>query len=142
MVEDRRTEQEVEENLKDAQPAKGDPDAGGTRERNLPKFTTRDWLGIAVGIAGTIALFLIAGDCHDASVGHEEQGNQFVQFSGGCAIRYLLAGGFALINLAHVVGIVLFESVGYHGAAEKWFSRLSLYGTPAAIIVSLLIGPA
>jgi hypothetical protein len=142
MTEDRRTEAEIARNQRDARPAKDDPDAGGTRERNLPKFSTRDWLGIVVGIAGTIALFIAAAKCHDPNVAMEEQGEHFVQFAGGCAVRYILAGGFALINLAHVVGIILFESVGYQGFFEKWFARLALFGTPAALLASLLIGPA
>lgn len=109
---------------------------------NLPRFATRDILGIVVAIVGTIVLVLLAGNCEDPNVKDEGQGEAFVQFAGGCAVRYILAGGFALINLAHVVGLLLFESVGYHGNFEKFFSRLSLYGTLAAIAVSALIGPA
>jgi hypothetical protein len=37
-----------------------------------------------------------------------------------------------------VVGLLLFESVGYRGMFERFFARLSLFGTPAAIVVSLL----
>jgi hypothetical protein len=44
----------------------------------------------------------------------------------------------SLVNIAHVVGLLLFESVGYRGLWERFFARLSLIGTPAAIIVSLL----
>ena len=41
--------------------------------------------------------------------------------------------------LAHVVGLMLFESVGYRGMIERFFARLSLYGTPAAIVAVLLL---
>lgn len=142
VAEDRRSEAEVERNLEDAQPAKGDPDAGGTSRRNLPKFSTRDWLGIVVGVAGTIALFLIAGDCEDRNIKGEEQGDGLVQVAGGCAIRFLLAVGAFLVNLAHITGILIFESIGYQGRAEKVIAGLTLFGTPAAIVIALLVGPA
>ena len=45
----------------------------------------------------------------------------------------------ALANIAHVVGLFLFQSVGYRGLAAKGFAWLSLVGTPVAIILSLLI---
>lgn len=139
MVEDRPTEAEAVKNLRDAQPAKGDPDAGGTRRRNLPKFTTRDWLGIVVGITGTIALFLIAGDCDDRHIKAEEQGDELGTFSAGCGTAFLIAIGAFLINLAHLTGILLFESIGYEGKLDKLFSYLTLIGTPLALIAAALI---
>lgn len=132
----------MERNLENAEPAKDDPTAGGTSRRNLPKFSTRDLLGIVVGVAGTIALFLIAGDCEDPSIKKEEQGDGAVQVAGGCAIRFLIAVGAFLVNFAHITGIVIFESIGYQGRAEKIIAGLTLFGTPAAIVISLLIGPA
>jgi hypothetical protein len=33
---------------------------------------------------------------------------------------------------------LLFESVGYRGVFERLFAQLSLFGTPVAIVVSLL----
>jgi len=136
---DDRSEAEVERNLKDAQPAKGDPDAGGTSRRNLPKFTTRDWLGIAIGIAGTIAIFLIAGDCDDRHIKKNEAGDDAAQIDGGCGLAFVIAIGAFLINLAHVTGILLFESIGYQGGLAKFFSRLSIFGTPLALIAAALI---
>jgi hypothetical protein len=44
-----------------------------------------------------------------------------------------------LINAAHIVGLFLFESVGYRGFFARMFAILSLVLTPVAIIVSLLI---
>lgn len=136
---DQPTEAEAERNLDNAQPAKGDPDAGGTSRRNLPKFSTRDKLGVAVGIAATIALFLIAGDCDDKHIRDNEGGDSFVQIDGGCGIAFLIAIGAFLINLAHVTGIVLFESIGYQGRLEKFFARLSIFGTPLALAIAALI---
>jgi ABC-type proline/glycine betaine transport system permease subunit len=40
----------------------------------------------------------------------------------------------------HVVGLLLFQSVGYHGMWSRFFARLSLIGTPVAVAVSLLLG--
>jgi len=103
---------------------------------NLPPFRTLDTLGIIVAIVGTIVLFILAGACEEA---HHEQGDNFAQFEGGCALRYLIAGGFFLINLAHVGALLLMESINYHGPFERFFARMSLIGTPVAVLVSALI---
>lgn len=104
--------------------AEVDPDA-----HNLPKFTVRDVAGIVVAIVGTIVLIVIA------SANPDETGSGF-DFD---ALHSIIAGLFALINIAHIVGLVLFESVGYRGLPQRVFANLSLYGTPAAIVVSLLL---
>jgi hypothetical protein len=104
--------------------------------RNLPPLRKQDGLGIAVAILGTIALILLAAACPDKQ---EEQGGPIVQFAGGCALRYLLAGGFFLINLGHLGALLLMESVGYRGPFERFFARVSLIGTPLAIVASVLI---
>jgi hypothetical protein len=111
-------------------------DEGRRLSRNLPPFRKQDALGMAVAILGTIILIILAGDCPDK---HEEQGGPIVQFAGGCALRYLLAGGFFLINLGHLGALLLMESVGYRGPFERFFARLSLIGTPLAIVASALI---
>jgi hypothetical protein len=94
---------------------------------NMPPFSRRDLAGIVVAIAGTIALALIAAN---AAGGVDS-------FRG--AARILIAMAFALINLAHVVGLVFFNSQRYRGAGRTLFGNLSLFGTPAAIVVSLLL---
>lgn len=96
----------------------------------------QDGLGIAVAILGTIALILLAAACPDKQ---EEQGGPIVQFAGGCALRYLLAGGFFLINLGHLGALLLMESVGYRGPFERFFARVSLIGTPLATVASVLV---
>lgn len=45
----------------------------------------------------------------------------------------------ALINMADVVGLTLFESVHYRGGFAKLFRTLSSVGTPLAILANLLI---
>jgi hypothetical protein len=42
--------------------------------------------------------------------------------------------------MGNVVGILFFESVDYHGTYQRFFARLSLFGTIGAIVVSLAIG--
>jgi hypothetical protein len=96
---------------------------------NLPRFSTRDVAGILFAIVGTGILIVIAATNPD------ETGSGF----DADAMHTIIAGAFALINIAHVVGLVLFESVGYRGLAQKFFADLSLYGTAAAIVVSLAL---
>ena len=105
---------------------------------NLPPFSRRDLAGILVAIVGTLLLGILAAECVGDSNGFSdfEEG----RLGGACAARLLIATGMALINLAHVVGLVLFQSVGYQGMWSRFFARLSLYGTPTAIAVSLLLG--
>ena len=45
----------------------------------------------------------------------------------------------ALVNMAHVVGLILFESVRYRGGFAKFFRTLALVGTPLAVLANLLI---
>jgi hypothetical protein len=93
---------------------------------NLPPFSKRDLAGIVVAIVGTVALAVLAATSSPTS------------FEG--AARILIAIGVSLVNLAHVVGLVFFDSLRYRGAGQTLFRTLSLYGTPTAIAVSLLIG--
>ncbi len=93
---------------------------------NLPPFSKRDLLGIGVAIVGTIVLALLAASSGDTS-------------GGAAAARILIATAFALLNLAHVVGLVFFNSQQYRGAGRALFGNLSLFGTPVAILVSLLL---
>jgi len=96
---------------------------------NLPPFSPRDLTGIVVAIVGTGVLVVLAASCGDiASEGFNS-----------CAARLLLAGAFALVNLAHVVGLTLFQSGPYRGFWRSFFADTSLYGTPAAIVVSALL---
>jgi hypothetical protein len=94
--------------------------AGRQWSGNMPPMTRRNLLGIAVAIVGTLAVGALASLSGDPA-------------------PLLIAMFVALVNLAHVVGLVFFQSVRYTGMWEKFFSRLSLYGTPAALIVVLAL---
>ena len=106
-------------------------DPAVSRSRNMPPFERRDLIGLVVAIVGTIVLVIIA-----ASGSKVEEGSGSDP-SAGALIA--IAGGVGLINAAHIVGLFLFESVGYSGFFAKMFSTLSLVLTPLAIIVALLI---
>lgn len=97
---------------------------------NWPPLSRRNVIGILVAIIGTLILGALAAEC----VGDEEG-----RLGAACAATILIALAMALINLAHVVGLFLFQSVGYEGIFSRFFARLSLFGTPAAIAVVLLL---
>lgn len=114
-------------------------DKGWRPSANMPALSRRDLAGIFVAIVGTLLLAVLAADCVGDSNGHDfEEG----RLGFACAARILIAMFMALINLAHVVGLFLFQSVGYEGMWNRFFSRLSLIGTPLAIVASLLFGLA
>jgi len=100
--------------------------------RNLPPLSRMDIVGIAVAVIGTAALILLVV----TSLDHDHTN----PYSAVTIARVLIATGALLINMAHVVGIFFFESVDYHGSFQRFFARLSMFGTAAAVIVSLAIG--
>ena len=104
---------------------------------NWPPLSRRDVIGILVAIIGTLALGALAAECVGDATGQSdlEEG----RLGAACAASILIALAMALINLAHVVGLFLFQSVGYEGIFSRFFARLSLFGTPAAIAVVLLL---
>jgi hypothetical protein len=93
---------------------------------NMPQVPRGDLAGMVLGIVGTIAVIVLAA----AGPGPD---------SGWGAASILIAIGTALVNMAHVIGLTLFESVRYRGGWEKFFRSLALVGTPAAMLVNLLI---
>jgi hypothetical protein len=99
---------------------------------NMPPLSVRDLAGIGIAILGTIVLAVLAASC--------DYGEDLTAGFGGCTARFLLAVGAGLISLAHVVGLVLFESVRYHGLWERFVAKAVLLGMPIAIVVSLLLG--
>jgi hypothetical protein len=130
------SDEETVERRENAPPGARRDEEGHRFSRNLPPFRKQDLLGIVVAVVGTVVLLILAASCPDEN---HEQGGPLVTIAGGCAPRYLLAGGFFLINLAHIGALLLMESVGYRGPFERFFARLSLFGTPVAIVVSALI---
>jgi hypothetical protein len=98
---------------------------------NLPPLTRTDIFGIAVAVIGTAACIMLAATTANGDAG---------TYGFVSAGRILIAIGISLINLAHVVGIFLFESVDYHGTYQKFFARMSLFGTIGAVVLSVAIG--
>jgi hypothetical protein len=109
----------------------GGGEADGEGAYSMPAFTRREVAGLCVAIVGTILLVILAAACEGVEEGG---GSDF-----GCAARIGIAGAIGLINAAHVVGLFLFESVGYRGFWPRAFATLSLTLTPLAIVVSVLI---
>ncbi len=119
------------------QPA-ADPGEAEPRSRNLPPFSARDLLGIVVAIVGTIVLVILAATGDDSLNSNGGFGTDDGGFTEQSA-RILIAGVFGLINLAHVVGLVLFQAGPYRGFARDFFAKASLFGTPLAIIACLIL---
>jgi hypothetical protein len=112
----------------------GTTDADGAEldipiSHNMPQVPRADLLGMVLGILGTIVAIVLAAA---AAAGSGSE-------TGWHAVAILIAIGIALVNMAHVVGLTLFESVRYHGGFAKMFRTLSLIGTPAAILINLAI---
>lgn len=105
---------------------------------NWPPLTRREIGGILIAIVGTILLGVLASkgvaDSHGNGNDHEEN-----RLGVEAAAAVLIALGMALINLAHVVGLVLFQSVRYDGIFSRFFARLSLIGTPIALLISAFL---
>jgi hypothetical protein len=95
----------------------------------VPGMTRSDLAGMVAGIIGTIIVAVLAAAVASGA-GHE---------SGWEAVAILIAIGVALANLAHVVGLSLFESVGYRGGFARFFRTLALVFTPLAIVINAAI---
>ena len=94
----------------------------------VPGMTRSDLAGMIAGIAGTIVVAVLA-----AAVNAGEYATCWE------AAAILIAIGIALANLAHVVGLTLFEAVHYHGGFAKFFRSLALVATPLAVLINLAI---
>lgn len=95
----------------------------------IPGLTRSDFAGMVAGILGTVIVAVLAAAVASGS-GHE---------SGWEAVAILIAIGIALANLAHVVGLTIFESVRYRGGFATFFRTLALVATPLAILVNAAI---
>jgi hypothetical protein len=95
----------------------------------VPGMTRSDLAGMIAGVFGTIVVAILAAAVASGA-GHE---------SGWEAVAILIAIGVALANLAHVVGLGIFESVRYRGGFAKFFRGIALVITPLAIVVNLAV---
>jgi hypothetical protein len=96
----------------------------------LPGLSRADFAGMLAGVVGTIVAIILAAAVGAASSGPE---------SGWKAVAIGAAIAVALVNMAHVVGLLLMESVRYRGGFARFFRTLSLVGTPAAVLLNLII---
>ena len=129
-----------EEKILDTDRAKAEDGGSGDaeirdRSANMPPFSVRDLVGVAVAVVGTIVLIVLASSCSDFSA----EGGLSTSGLSGCAARVLIAGAVALANLAHIVGLMLFQTVRYRGFWRNLLARLSLYGTLGGIFAALLV---
>lgn len=95
----------------------------------MPGLSRTDFAGMVAGTFGTIVAAILAGA---VAVDNGD-------VSGRAAAAILIAIGIALVNMAHVVGLTLMESVRYRGGFNKFFRYLSLIGTPTAVIAILAL---
>jgi hypothetical protein len=95
----------------------------------LPGLSRADFAGMVAGIFGTILVAILAGA---VSVDNGE-------VTGRAAAALLIAIAVALVNMAHVVGLTLMESVRYRGGFAKLFRYLSLIGTPLAVVACFML---
>lgn len=103
------------------------------RTRNFPRFRTSDSVAILFGFAGTFALALMAVDS-----GISDNGD----ISGGSAAILLLAMGAFIINIAHTIGVLFFESVHYEGIWDKLIAWSAIIFTVFALIASVIFWQA
>ncbi|HEX3736859.1 MAG TPA: hypothetical protein VHV53_04890 [Solirubrobacterales bacterium] len=94
----------------------------------MPGLTRGDFAGMTLGIVGTIIVIVLAAAAVTGGTA-----------TGWRAIAIGIAIAVGLVNMAHVVGLLLMESVRYRGGFAKFFRNLAVVGTPIAIVVNLLI---
>jgi hypothetical protein len=94
----------------------------------MPGLTRGDLAGMIAGIVGTIIVIVLAAAATSGGTA-----------TGWRAVAIGIAIATALINMAHIVGMLLMESVRYRGGFAKFFRDLAVIGTPVAIVVNLVI---
>lgn len=95
----------------------------------VPGMTRSDFAGMIAGVFGTIVAGILAAAVASGA-GRE---------SGWEAVAILIAIGVALVNIAHVVGLGIMESIRYRGGFAKFFRTMALTLTPLAIVVNTAI---
>lgn len=98
---------------------------------NFPPLRLRDVIAMIFGIVGSIVLVILA-----AIAALDQPGSGI---EGVAAAKMLIAIGVLLINAAHVVALIFFQSLRYRGVFERFTSTVTIGVTSVAIIVSLLL---
>jgi hypothetical protein len=135
LVVDRNAEPHVLD-VKRTEPGAG-RDEGWQPSGNWPPLTRNNVAGMIVAIVGTLLLGVLAANAVGAANGPDLEEGRLGDTAAAASV--LIATAMALINLAHVVGLLLFQSAGYEGLWSRFFARLSMIGTPTAIAVVVLI---
>jgi hypothetical protein len=112
-------------------------DEGWQPSGNWPPLTRNNVAGMLVAIVGTLLLGALAANAVGAANGPDLEEGRLGDTAAAASV--LIATAMALINLAHVVGLLLFQSNGYEGMWSRFFARLSMVGTTTAIVVVVLI---
>jgi hypothetical protein len=108
---------------------------GGSR--NTPRLSKRDVAGIVVAVVGSILAIVFAATAGGDQV-QRDTGSGGAGSDGSAVFAYIVAGVITLINVAHVVGLMLFQAAEYRGGWARLFSGISLVGTPIAVILVLI----
>jgi hypothetical protein len=94
----------------------------------LPGLGRGDFMGMVLGIVGTIIVAILAAVATSGTTGE-----------GWSGVAIGIAIATALVNMAHVVGLLLMESVRYRGGFAKFFRTLAVVGTPIALLINAAI---
>ncbi len=94
----------------------------------MPGLTRGDLTGMIFGVVGTIVAIILAAVATTGGTA-----------TGWRAVAIGLAIAIALVNMAHVVGVLLMESVRYRGGVAQFFSLLATVGTPLVVLINLAI---
>jgi hypothetical protein len=94
----------------------------------FPGLKRAELAGMILGVVGTIVAIILAAIAATGGT-----------VSGWRAVAIGLSIAIALVNMAHVVGLLLMESVRYRGGFAKFFRTLALVGTPLVVLINLAI---
>jgi hypothetical protein len=94
----------------------------------LPGLSRADLAGMIAGVVGTIIAIILAAAATSGSTGE-----------GWAGLAIGIGIFIALVNMAHVVGLLLMESVRYRGGFAKFFRTLAVVGTPIAVVINAVI---
>jgi hypothetical protein len=139
IVVDRSPEPEVLD-VRSTTPGTGAGRGTSTAYKGLPALNRTEVLSIVVAIVGTIALGVLtaagfAASHTGAGAGDHEESRLAVEV----VAMALISIGFLLINLGHVIGLLLFQSVRFEGRPTRFISRVSLFGTPTAVLACVVL---